>query len=876
MSLRALGNLTSTGISAKAAAHYYHEVSSDYYAKDEVEKQGGTWVGSGAARQGLEGAATQEQLQLALAGYSGGQEVQNAGSPKRQIGLDGTFSAPKSVSLAWAFADKELQAKIEQAHHKAVRAAYSYVESKVTTRRGSMGKIKEPAHTIAVSYLHHTSRANDPQLHTHVVIPNFAVREDGTVGTIESKVFYDYKMAAGAIYQAELAYEMRKLGFEVENDKKGTFRLKDMNKGLEMLFAKREAQINKVVKAKGIVTYAGKQKVVLTTRPGKTPANLTDCIKWWRNQARGAGLSTEIPCANKALDPLKIDTKAITDNLQEKIVRGNSIFREKDVIRNIATSGLGSLNAEDIKKIFQEAQRAEQMIAIGKDKYGNTIYSTKEMIHMERNMLRTVENMAGKQRYDVDTIQALNRRLHLTKEQCTAIESACSKSSIAVIQGRAGTGKTTMLSAVKEAYEQYGYKVQGICFTGQAAQNLEQESGIKSQTIASWQSQQDPVNEFYRDKRIDSKTVLILDEASMIGSRQMSEILEKANEANAKIVLVGDTRQLQPIEAGGALKAVDNRLVQISPEASSRMEDIKRQNEEWMRDTVKQAAQGHTKEALRELDKHGKIEIYNSPQEARSKLVNDYIKENIDHQKDGIILTNHKADAAKINQEIREKLQEQGKIKEDAKEIDNGSRKIALAQGDRIMFTRNDYDINLRNGQRATVIEANERKDNIRVEMDNGVKRTIDTEKYNDIEYGWASTTHKAQGATVEKAYVYAHTQEPMASQQSTYVQISRAKEETKIYAVNGERSIERPWQQEQPGKESSLVIDGRERNAAMNEMDKSWGKDAAKGTTLDYAPQKEITQEKEITEHKENERDRGMGLRLRKNEKDFGLEMGM
>jgi hypothetical protein len=115
-----------------------------------------------------------------------------------------------------------------------------------------------------------------------------------------------------------------------------------------------------------------------------------------------------------------------------------------------------------------------------------------------------------------------------------------------------------------------------------------------------------------------------------------------------------------------------------------------------------------------------------------------------------------------------------------------------------------------------------------------------------------------------------------MASQQSTYVQISRAKEETKIYAVNGERSIERPWQQEQSNKESSLVTDGRERNAAMNEMDKSWGKDAAKGTTLDYAPQKEITQEKEITEHKENERDRGMGLRLRKNEKDFGLEMGM
>ena len=361
----------------------------------------------------------------------------------------------------------------------------------------------------------------------------------------------------------------------------------------------------------------------------------------------------------------------------------------------------------------------------------------------------------------------------------------------------------------------------------------------------------------------------MLDEAGMIGSRPMSEILEKADQANAKIILVGDERQLQPIEAGGALKAVDQKLAQISPEASSRMEDIKRQHEEWMRDTVKQAAQGNTKEALKELDKRGKIKIYNSPQEARSRLVNDYIKENAENQKDGIILTNHKADATKVNQEVREKLQEQDKVKEDRLEVDNGSRKIALAQGDRIMFTRNDYQIDVRNGQRGTVNEIDEKNKTIKVEMDNKQEKNIDTEKYNHIEYGWASTTHKAQGATAEKAYVYGHTQEPMASQQSTYVQISRAREETKIYAVNGERSIERPWQQEQSGKESSLVTGGRERNDAMNEIEKSWGKDSAKETTLDYQPQKEITpekgiaQEQTITKHKEHE-------------KDFGLEMGM
>ena len=869
MSIRALGNLSTSGQSAKAAAHYYNEISNDYYSKDEQEKENGKWIGSGAERQGLSGPSTREELQLALSGSFGNKAVQNAGMANRQIGWDMTLSAPKSVSLAWAFADPELRAKIEAAHQKAVEAVFRYMEPNIHTRRGSGGTIKEQAHTFAVSFTHYTSRANDPQLHTHIVLPNLAWREDGTVGTIESKTCYDYRMAGGHLYQTELAYEMRKLGFEIENDKKGTFRLKEVDKQLEKLFSKRDAQINKMVEERGITTYAGSRKMVLATRPDKIPYSITERKEFWHNEAKAAGLSTETKYSQQPLTPEKIDTKAIANTISGKMVKGNSTFKEKDIMRNIAADNLGNIDVEGAKQIFDEAKQQDKIIAIGTDKFGNTVYSTPEMIGLEKEMLARIENMAAKEKYGVDTKAAIEHCPHLTQEQRTAIESACGKGSIAVIQGRAGTGKTTMLSVVKEAYEKEGYKVQGIAFTGQAAQNLEQATGIKSQTIASWQKGQDPENEFNQDQKIDNKTVLVLDEAGMIGSRPMSEILEKADQANAKIILVGDERQLQPIEAGGALKAVDQKLAQIKPEASSRMEDIKRQHEAWMRQTVKEAAQGHTKEALKELDKHGKIEIYNSPQEARSKLVNDYIKENTENQKDGIILTNHKADAAKINQEVREKLQEQGKIKENRLEVDNGSRKITLAEGDRVMFTRNDYQIDVRNGQRGTVSEIDEKNKTIKVEMDNKQDKTIDTEKYNHIEYGWASTTHKSQGATAEKAYVYGHTQEPMASQQSTYVQISRAKEETKIYAVNGERSIERPWQQEQSGKENSLVTGGRERNDAMNELERSWGKDSAKETTLDYSLQKEITpekdiaQEKEITKHKENE-------------KDFGLEMGM
>ena len=138
-------------------------------------------------------------------------------------------------------------------------------------------------------------------------------------------------------------------------------------------------------------------------------------------------------------------------------------------MRNIAANNLGDIDVECAKQIFDEAKQQDKIIAIGTDKFGNTVYSTPEMIGLEKEMLARIENMAAKEKYGVDTKAAIERRPHLSQEQRTAIESACGKGSIAVIQGRAGTGKTTMLSAVKEAYEQQSYKVQGICFTGQAA-----------------------------------------------------------------------------------------------------------------------------------------------------------------------------------------------------------------------------------------------------------------------------------------------------------------------------------------------------------------------------------------------------------------------
>src|SRR5471032_2008927 len=215
MTLRALGNLSTGGSAARLASNYYQEHSADYYVEN-LDHQG-VWMGRGAEELGLDGAVDRNEFQLGLAGYVAGHQVQNAGRENRQMGWDLTYSAPKSVSIVWAGAGGLHRQEIELAHQKAVDTAFGYLEANTVTRRGKGGYIHEATGLVAARFNHYTSRAGDPQLHSHVVVSNFSVRADGTVGTIDSRTFYEHRMAAGTLYQVELAWEMKKLGYEIEN-----------------------------------------------------------------------------------------------------------------------------------------------------------------------------------------------------------------------------------------------------------------------------------------------------------------------------------------------------------------------------------------------------------------------------------------------------------------------------------------------------------------------------------------------------------------------------------------------------------------------------------------------------------------------------------
>jgi conjugative relaxase-like TrwC/TraI family protein len=853
MSLKSLGNLSSGSGAAKLAATYYQERSADYYVED-LDHQG-VWMGEGAEALGLEGTIERDEFQLSLAGYVAKQQVQNAGKENRQMGWDLTFSAPKSVSVVWAGAEAQHKQEIELAHQRAVEVAFGYLEANTVTRRGKGGAIDEEAKLVACRFNHHTSREGDPQLHSHTVVLNFSVRNDGTVGTIDSRIFYENKMAAGALYQVELAWQMQKLGYKIEDGIQGTFRLSNVSKEAEIVFSKRRQQIVELAKERGIESYVGKNGIVLVTRANKINSDLSEREETWGREARehSVHLNVERDLPEQIL--VKSDDEILLEASQ-KLTAKQSTFKENALLRETALASFGSCSGAEVLGLVKEAQDRRYIVSLE-----NGLLTTPDMAKVELEIMARVERMVKLEHYGVSDEQVVKdgiyvvkgKKIELSFEQRAAIRIATQAGGLAVIQGRAGAGKSTMLMAVKECYDQKGWKVQGIALAGVAAQNLYNESRIESQTIASWLPHQ----------KIDNRTVVIIDEAGMVGSKQMAEVMQKIESSKAKLILVGDERQLQPIAAGGILHAIDQKVIEIAPENSMVMKEIWRQREVWMKETVMLAALGRTGEALEALVQKEKINFYENSSQARTALVDEFIEKHRNDFSSGMVLTNTSLDAQKINTEIRTKLQDQKIVEQKGVEFDNGLRTIDIAKGDRIIFTRNDYNLDVRNGQRG-IVENITSKGVINAVLDNGQTKEINVKKYNHLEYGWATTTHKAQGMTVDRAFVYGFANESMASQQATYVQISRAREETKLYIVAGERGVEREGM--------SVKMDAQNREETLKQMKKSWSHNAAKDTTLEHIPRE---QKREIKEELENSLRREQYL-SRRQEQGQSMGLGM
>jgi Ti-type conjugative transfer relaxase TraA len=420
---------------------------------------------------------------------------------------------------------------------------------------------------------------------------------------------------------------------------------------------------------------------------------------------------------------------------------------------------------EQYDRAMSAVQASPDLITLGKDGRGEDRFTSRDMIETERRLQRASELMATSERHRVsekDRDGALRaataRGLDLSGEQRAAFDLATDRRDLSVVVGYAGTGKSAMLGVAREAWERGGYEVRGVALSGIAAEGLENGSGIASRTIASmeygWSQGRD---------MLTARDVLVIDEAGMVGTRQMERVLSHAADAGAKVVLVGDPQQLQAIEAGAAFRAIHYA------QGGVEITEVRRQHVGWQQDATRHLATGRTGEAIRAYAEHGMIHTAETREQARSDLVERWDRDrqaNLDASR--IILTHTNDEVRTLNEAARDRMRAAGELGDDVRvKTERGDR--AFASGDRIMFLRNERSLAVKNGTLGTVEQVNQQ--GMVVRTDDGRSVAFDMKDYAHVDHGYAATIHKAQGMTVDRTHVLAT---PGMDRHGAYVALSR------------------------------------------------------------------------------------------------------
>lgn len=766
-------------MSGGQGAYYSGLAQEDYYLAGGEPP--GEWLGEGAQKLGLSGVVGRSGFLELFDGFQDGEAlVQNAGKERHRPGWDLTFSAPKSVSVAWSQADAGTALEIRAAQLSAVEAAIQYLqENAVWTRRGKGGSELERCSLVVPTFEHGTSRAQDPQLHTHALLLNIGVRADGSTGTLETQSLYDHKMAAGAVYRAELARQLeRRLGLMAEREG-SWFELCGVSENLVDEFSTRRREIEGKLAEKGLKSARAAEFAALDTREMKAHIGRAELSERWRAVGKEHGWSTpELAALVRGPQPERNAERELQDacaRAQQKLTEKNSYFRERDVVRFVAEEAQTmAAGAEGVlKSVREHLEASPEIVRLGK-RQGEIVFTTREMLSLERQMMADVRasRERGWHRVSDDTLEAvLRERATIKDEQAHALRHLTQgEGSMASVTGMAGTGKTFLLESAHAAWRRDGRRVLGAALAGKAAQGLEEGTAIPSFTIAGLLKRLESGGE-----SLDRDTVLVVDEAGMVGTRAMKKLVDACGHAGAKLVLVGDEKQLQAIEAGGAFASISREL------GTAMLSDIVRQREAWQRESVKDFAFGNAREALSAYAERGLVSVAADKKAAQAQLLAAWEKGGLADPKGNLIVAATNLEAVALNRRIQEARVREGYLKTAAVQI--GAERFH--EGDRMLFTRNSGALGVKNGTLATVAGVNERLGQVTVELDNGERRQFSGQHYQDVRLGYAVTTHKAQGMTAENVFIL--TSETMQDRELSYVQTSRGRGETRFFTTEAE-----------------------------------------------------------------------------------------
>ncbi|PZQ62229.1 MAG: Ti-type conjugative transfer relaxase TraA [Phenylobacterium zucineum] len=412
-----------------------------------------------------------------------------------------------------------------------------------------------------------------------------------------------------------------------------------------------------------------------------------------------------------------------------------------------------------------KVQACDALVRLGRDGRGEVRFSSREMLQVERGLERDADTLAGRAGHGVRAAgraAALERSaaagLDLSAAQRDALDHVLRRGDLALLVGYAGTGKSALLGVARQAWEGQGYRVQGAALSGMAAESLEGGSGIGSRTLASLEHAWAQGRE-----RLGPRDVLVVDEAGLVGSRQLARVVGEARAAGAKVVLVGDAEQLQAIEAGAAFRALAER------HGAHELTEVRRQAAGWQRDATRMLATGRTVAALSAYAAAGAVQGHDTADAAREATAAGWWRAKAEAPGSSqVMLAYTRDDVAALNGLARGRMRAAGALGPDqVVETERGAR--LFAAGERIVFLRNERGLGVKNGRLGTVSRLG--AGSLEVRLDDGRRVAFDLRDYRDLDHGYATTIHKSQGVTVDGAHVLASG---FMDRHSTYVALSR------------------------------------------------------------------------------------------------------
>ena len=825
--------LTISKVSSGAAAANYYEDFSDYYLRDDPS----SWQGKGAGALGLSGQVDFEIFRNLINGnLPNGAEIHNVGK-SRCGALDFTFSAPKSISMqSLVGGDKRLIA----AHELAASRALDYAQTLAAYRITSDGvTVKEQSANLTVAtFLHDLSRANDPNLHTHAVILNITQRPDGGWRSLEQTDLYRQKMLMGALYRSELAQEVKKLGYEVRvTHVDGRFELAHISEAQVKAFSTRSQQIEAMLSDRGLTreTASSKEKEVanLATRDKKGVVDRKVLMDDWiqKSQEFGVDYSPSIS-AQMSCKADSFGVKDVIDFAIEHTTERQSIVEKSALMRAALERGIGVTNLTSIQREIERRVEVGELIASG-DRY-TTEAALKRELDIISIAQRGCNRLTPVAPNEVTSQCLSNTSLNLGQSAAVRL-ILNTEDRVVAIQGSAGTGKTFMLEVAKNLAEAEGYEVRGLAPSAAAAKELE-KVGIDSQTIASFGAS--------KSSNLNEKTILLVDEAGMVSAKDMQFIFRAAELSNSRVVLIGDTQQLQAVEAG-------KPFAQLQESGISRVEvgEILRQSDQSLRLAVEMASQGEIGSAIGILEKH--IHEINDDRSRYEQIAKDYAALAEGERSQTLVVAGTKYACTSINQNIRSELdlagngievatlerkdltQAQAKMstsyqpgdvieaKKDFSSLGLSRGDLAVvvhgdaglvqlersdgvqvdwrpavqtnmiaykaidrefSSGDVVRFTGNDYAMGVTNGDRAVVASIDQEKQLMTMQKMDGDVIALDLSQPQKIDYAYCTTIHSAQGQSSERVLIEADTASATSNENAFYVAISRARSKVEVY----------------------------------------------------------------------------------------------